>query len=65
MNSGSPNARLVALCAFGCMLLSYPLMSLFNVAKVVFGIPLLHVYLFLVWLAFIALSAIVVESRGK
>ncbi len=58
------NARIVALCVFGYALLSYPLLSLFNVPRLVWGIPLLYVYLFSVWIALIGLSALIVDSRG-
>jgi hypothetical protein len=39
MNTRPSNARLVALCVLGCFLLSYPLISLFNLPRLVWGIP--------------------------
>jgi hypothetical protein len=35
-------------------LLTPPILGIFNVPALIFGIPLLHVYCFLVWLAVIA-----------
>ena len=56
--------RLVALFLLGCLLFSYPLLSLFNVGGTVAGIPILYAYLFGVWTALIALMILFVE-RGK
>jgi hypothetical protein len=53
--------RLVALFVLGCLLFSYPLLSLFNTGGVIFGIPVLYAYLFGVWAALIALMILVVE----
>jgi len=41
--------RLVALFAFGSLLLTFPLLALFNVGASVGGIPLLYAYLFGAW----------------
>ena len=53
--------RLVALFVLGCLLFSYPLLSLFNTGGVIFGIPVLYAYLFGVWAALIALMILVIE----
>lgn len=53
--------RLVALFLLGCLLFSYPLLSLFNVGGTVGGIPVLYAYLFGVWVLLIALMILVVE----
>jgi hypothetical protein len=63
MRSGLKGQRLVALFLLGCLLLNYPLFSLFSGAARVFGIPLLYVYVFFVWALLIALMAYVIE-RG-
>lgn len=55
--------RLVALFLLGCLLFSYPLLSLFNVRGSVAGIPVLYAYLFGVWIALIALMILIVERR--
>jgi len=56
--------RLVALCLLGLLLFNYPLLAVFNVPEMLFGIPLLYVYFFLAWAALIALMALVIERRG-
>ncbi|HEX2831193.1 MAG TPA: hypothetical protein VHP37_33000 [Burkholderiales bacterium] len=61
---GLKGQRLVALFLFGALLLNYPLFSLFAGPAVVFGIPLIYVYVFAVWAALIALLALVVERGG-
>jgi hypothetical protein len=52
--------RLVALVVLGALALNYPLVALFSHVKLLLGIPLLYLYLFVVWLAIIALVAVVV-----
>jgi hypothetical protein len=57
--------RLVALFALGCLLLTYPLLALFNVGGTVAGIPLLYAWLFGAWALLIALMALAVSRpRG-
>ena len=53
--------RLIALFVLGCLLFSFPLLSLFNTGGTVWGIPVLYTYLFGVWIGLIALMALVVE----
>jgi hypothetical protein len=55
--------RLIALFFLGCLLFNYPVLSLFNVAANVFGIPVLYVYLFATWALLILSMALVAESR--
>ena len=55
--------RLVALFILGCLLFSYPLLSLFNTGGTVFGIPLLYAYLFGIWALLIVLTIAVIERR--
>ena len=54
--------RLFALCMLGILLFNYPMLALFNVAAIAFGIPVLYVYVFAVWSLLIASMAYVVES---
>lgn len=49
--------RLVALVVLGMLALNYPLVALFSRATLVFGIPLLYLYLFVAWLVVIVLVA--------
>jgi len=53
--------RLIALFVLGCLLFSFPLLSLFNTGGTVFGIPVLYAYLFGVWVGLIVLMILVVE----
>jgi hypothetical protein len=55
--------RLIALFIFGCLLFNYPVLSLFNVAAVAFGVPVLYAYIFAAWALLVALMALVVEAR--
>jgi hypothetical protein len=55
--------RLVAVFLLGLFLLNYPLLPLFNGRGILFGIPALYAYLFLVWGVLIALLVAVVERR--
>ena len=54
---------LVALFLLGALLLTPPLLIIFNKATRVLGIPTLYLYLFVVWAALIALVALIVEPR--
>ena len=55
--------RLVALFVLGCLLFNYPLLSLFNVAADVLGVPVLYAYIFAAWALLVALMALVIELR--
>jgi hypothetical protein len=55
--------RLVALFLLGCLLFNYPVLALFNKANQIFGIPILVAYIFLAWLSFIGLVALIIERR--
>jgi hypothetical protein len=56
--------RLVALFLLGCLLLNYPLVSLFAGMAEVAGVPLLYVYVFFAWALLIAAMALVIERLG-
>jgi hypothetical protein len=55
--------RLIALFVLGCLLFNYPVLSLFNVAGAVFGVPVLYAYLFVAWALLIMLMALAAETR--
>jgi hypothetical protein len=57
--------RLVALAVLGALALNYPLVALFSHVKLPFGIPLLYLYLFVVWLAIIALVAVAMARTDR
>ena len=56
--------RLVALFVLGCLLVSFPLLSLFNTGGTVFGIPVLYAYLFGVWVLLVLLMMLIVERSS-
>lgn len=57
--------RLLTLALGGLIALNYPFLSLFSEASTLFGIPLLYLYLFFVWAAFILLVALILTRRGR
>ena len=59
----SKGQRFVALCMLGVLLFNYPILALFNVSGVLFGVPVLYAYMFIAWTALIALMAWIAESR--
>jgi hypothetical protein len=59
------NKRLIALFLLGCVLLNFPILSLVNLKILIFGLPLLYVYLFGVWGLLISLTALVTLFRYR
>ncbi|HEX5804412.1 MAG TPA: hypothetical protein VFY24_15450 [Azospira sp.] len=57
--------RLVLIFMIGCFLFNYPLLSLFDRARTLFGMPLVFLYLFAIWAVLIGLMAWVVERRER
>jgi hypothetical protein len=55
--------RLAALFILGGLLFNYPLLALFNRPALLYGIPLLYVYVFAAWALLIGLLALVIEKR--
>ena len=55
--------RLLMFFAFGCLALNYPLLALFSKTALWYGIPVLYLYLFVLWVLFIVLIAIVTERK--
>ena len=58
---GRTRELLVTLFALGVLLFTPPLLILFNKPDLGLGLPMLYLYLFLVWAALIGLVALVVE----
>ncbi|MCL4302649.1 MAG: hypothetical protein KJ077_43575 [Anaerolineae bacterium] len=54
--------QLIALFLVGCLLFNYPLLALFSQDGLVWGIPLLYVYIFITWAVLIGLLATIIES---
>jgi len=55
--------KLAALFLVGCLLFNYPILDFVNKDGLLFGFPILYVYIFTVWTAIIGLAIVVVESR--
>lgn len=56
--------KLVATFLLGAVLFNYPILSLFNRAAAILGIPVVYAYIFLAWGGLIALTVWIVERRG-
>ncbi|ANQ85587.1 hypothetical protein [Azoarcus olearius] len=65
MRKGLAGQRLVAVFLIGLLLFNFPLLSLFDRPVTVFGLPLLHVYLFAAWAGLIALVAWIAERGAR
>ncbi len=56
------NERLIVIMIVGVIVLNYPLLSLFSRVKLIFGVPVLSLYLFTVWFIFIGCVAVILEK---
>lgn len=63
MSEQRTSARLVALAVLAFLLFNYPLLRLFDVNVIVFGVPLVWLYVFVAWGALIALVGLTVRDR--
>jgi len=54
--------RLVVMLIIGVIALNYPLLSLASRLRLLFGIPVLYLYLFAVWSLFILFLALILEK---
>ncbi|QQR76251.1 MAG: hypothetical protein IPJ17_07475 [Holophagales bacterium] len=57
--------RLIVLAMVGWLLFGYPFLAVFSRPDRLFGIPILYVYVFTAWAAFIAVIARLVDSGGR
>lgn len=55
--------QLLALFFLGSLLFNYPMLSIFSTHGMVFGIPILYIYIFISWAAIVGLTAIAIEWR--
>jgi uncharacterized membrane protein (DUF485 family) len=57
--------RLVVAAIFGFLALNFPMLSLFNLQQLWFGIPVFYWYLFGVWFGFLIAVALIMEWRTR
>lgn len=62
-NATRRSERLVALFVLAALLFNYPILSLFAGDSLVFGLPLLYVYLFVAWGVVIGLTGWILRRR--
>jgi hypothetical protein len=62
MRSSVTGDRLIALFLLGVVLLTPPMMAIFNVERLVLGIPLLFLYLFGAWVLVVLLVALTLRT---
>ena len=60
---GARGARLACLFLLGCLLFNYPLLALFNVRAMAFGVPVLYAYFYIAWAGLIVLVAALMERN--
>ncbi len=63
MSGNRTRERLLALVAGAALAFNYPLLYLFAEGGMLFGWPLLVVYLFLTWLIVIVMTALLMERK--
>lgn len=58
--------RMVLICALGMLLLNYPILSGPNSNNLLLGIPVLYIYVFIVWFVLVLLIGIAVNrNKGR
>jgi hypothetical protein len=62
---GLTGERLAAMFILAAVLFNPPVLSIFNRAEQLFGVPLLYLYLFLAWALLITLTALLVERAEE
>ena len=65
MRKGLAGQRLIGVFLLGVLLFNFPLLSLFDRPVTVFGLPLLHVALFVIWAGLIGLMAWIAERGSR
>ena len=59
------NKRLVGLFLLGWVVFNFPILSLFDLDRMIFGIPLFYVYIFGAWALLIVLMALITGVRSQ
>lgn len=55
--------RLAFVCILAAILLNFPMISTFNKSIFYFGMPILYVYVFIVMLFTVVISAIIINKK--
>jgi Na+-driven multidrug efflux pump len=55
--------QLAAIFIMGCLLFNYPLLLIFSRNTLVWGVPLLYLYVFVSWALMIGLMIIIIERH--
>lgn len=63
MNNQLKGQQLTALFFVGCLLFNFPLLSLFSKDGMLFGLPILYLYIFLIWFLLICLITAIIEGK--
>ena len=56
---------LIILFCGGYLLMNYPLLSLFNLPRLLWGFPILYIYIFSAWLLLIILVVWITSSSNR
>ncbi len=63
MNDQSKGQQLAVLFFVGCLLFNFPLLSLFSQHGMLFGTPIIYLYILVIWFALICLMATIIEGK--
>ena len=61
---GFTGEGLFFLFLLGVLLFNPPMLSIFDIPRLLFGIPMLYIYLFVCWGALLLLVAFIIEKGG-
>jgi hypothetical protein len=62
MDSKNKTNRLISLFIVGCLLLNFPILSLFNIKGFLMGIPLLYLYIFTAWALLVVFIGLIMRK---
>ena len=65
MKASLKNHYLWLLFLVGMFLMNYPVLSIYNIPEYWFGIPVLFVMVFIIWLGLIGLTYLIVRKTRK
>ncbi|WP_188439168.1 hypothetical protein [Belliella aquatica] len=65
MKSGLKNQYLWVVFVLGVILLNYPILAIYNIPEVWFGIPVLFFFVFLFWLLLILATFLIILKLKK